>query len=809
MAETYYHEAPAQEASALPVMLPGKLVGRDPLLATIYGHLKQNEPILLHGAPGIGKTAIAATLASAYTQQPGGALWLNVDDDDLASLVVRVGRAYGDFDIANSENPLGMVGAASSLLSQRKPLIVLDGQPSPSVVTEFVNKVAPNLPLIITHTDEIEGTWNSVAVPPLAEEDARALFVDKSSLNSPEVDDIIRLLGQHPFSLVLAAGTARVAKLDAPTLMSALQSAGAQDPSGRALQVGFGQLKQALQGILLMLGATFNGGASLDLLAQLSGAPKDTVQKVMTILSAAGFVQRDQRYNAPYYYLHPLTYDYARSFLQGADRLETLQNKARDTIVAYAEEHASDNTADQDALAVEMSNFLAAAAWANERGEPDVASQIVVALTQADSFVKARGYLYELLQLQASGSSGAGAFPANADVPPEVMDLIGATPEDTEPDEEALPDDLFGNVLEPMDTPEETLPEEPAPPPLDPNDPESLRSAINDARADNDLARVRDLQMQLGDLLRRQEKHTEALAVYNDLLATYEESDDKQNALSILQKMASIMILQESSQAAVLHATRGVNLAQELDEQAAHARLLILLGDARQQLGESADAITAYSQAIDIAEKEDDHAAKADAMMKLGFAQLDDDETDTAIQTWNEALELCRALEKRDCEGRILGGLGTAYGELERWSEAINYHKSALYIAREVNDAEEIALQLSNLGFAAKQAGLKGEAVLRYRQALHMGYEIDDRDNIVTAIVDLVRLLVESPAHLKIAKLLIDDAAGRDGGDRDVVMLKERANNELMMAEAQNQTFKAVDGTAKDYARNAYVLLDG
>ncbi len=807
MAETPYHEAPAQEASALPVMLPGKLVGRDQLLTGIYRHLKQSQPVLLHGEPGVGKTALAATLASAYTQEPGGSLWLHMEETDtLEALVVRVGRAYGDLDIANSENPAGMVGAAATLLSQNKPLVVLDGRPNAEVAAAFVARVAPDLPVMVTRRAAADGEWEVIEVPPLDADAAATLFAEKSSLDSPSVGEIVDILGGLPFALVMSAGAARINKQNAESMLSALQAADADTPAERALRVGFGQLKQALQGILLMLGATFNGSASLGLLAQLSGAPVDTVQKVMTILSAAGFVQRDQRYGAPYYYLHPLAHDYAQTFLTRAGRLETLRDKARDTLITYAQNHTGNNAEDHDALAVEMGNFLAAAQWGTSRGEGDVASQIVVALTQADSFIKGRGYLYELLQLQAAGSSGGSAFPANPDVPADVGKTADAPEDmDVEPDtDEAAFDEEPLEAIESAGRPEDMAPDDT----LDETNPESLRNAINQARSEGDSERVQALQAQLGDLLRTQGKHTEALAVYNDLLATYEDTDDKVNMLAVLQKMAGVMVVQESSQAAVLHAARGVKLAEELDDTPAHAQMLVLLGDARQQLGESTDAIVAYSQAIDLAEEAGEAALKADAMMKLGFAQLDDDETDTAIETWNQALELCRELDKRDCEGRILGGLGTAHGELERWAEAINYHTSALYIAREVGDTAEIALQLSNLGFAAKQADRKGEAVLRYRQALHLAYQADERDNIVTAIVDLVRLLVNSDPHLKIAEMLIEDAAERDGGDRDVSMLQERVNNELMMAEAQGTSFKSVEGSAQDYARYAYALLD-
>src|SRR5690606_36609442 len=94
MSEFKTYDAVIHEAASLPVMLPPRLIGREAALAQVYTHLKENRSVLVHGEPGVGKTALAATLASAYAQQPSGVLWLNVDEDPLESLLVRVGRAY-------------------------------------------------------------------------------------------------------------------------------------------------------------------------------------------------------------------------------------------------------------------------------------------------------------------------------------------------------------------------------------------------------------------------------------------------------------------------------------------------------------------------------------------------------------------------------------------------------------------------------------------------------------------------------------------------------------------------------------------
>src|SRR5688572_14759739 len=131
---------PSHEAAALPVQLPGKLVGREAALAQVYGLLKKGEAVHLYGVPGVGKTALAATLASAYAQQPGGVLWLNVDNDSLESLLVRVGRAYDIEELMTGDNPIAHVGAVASELTQHKPLLVLDGSINAAIASRFITR---------------------------------------------------------------------------------------------------------------------------------------------------------------------------------------------------------------------------------------------------------------------------------------------------------------------------------------------------------------------------------------------------------------------------------------------------------------------------------------------------------------------------------------------------------------------------------------------------------------------------------------------------------------------------------------------
>ncbi|HKI68244.1 MAG TPA: AAA family ATPase, partial [Verrucomicrobiae bacterium] len=214
MADFIPHEAPADEVRGLPVMIPPKLVGRDQPLAAIYSHLKENKAVLVHGASGVGKTALAATLASAYTQQPGGVLWLQGHGDSLDALVVRIGRAFQDEDVTNTETPGAMIGAVTSVLAQSKPLIVLDGDYDAQTLLNFVSKCADGLPVLLTAEEAIDGPWENIELEALDAAAATMLFsllggLGDAGVTDASVKDLVETVEMLPLAIAVSARAMR------------------------------------------------------------------------------------------------------------------------------------------------------------------------------------------------------------------------------------------------------------------------------------------------------------------------------------------------------------------------------------------------------------------------------------------------------------------------------------------------------------------------------------------------------------------------------------------------------------------------
>lgn len=845
------HTAPAKTLDTLPLMHPGRPVGRDEVFKTIYAHLQGGQAVLLQGAEGTGKTTIAAALASAYVQQSGGVLWLNGSVSQLAGLLVQVGRAYRATEITNSEQPAAMAGAVAGLLLQHKPFIVLENARDAFAIGQFIDKCAPKLPVLILSDQELAGAWQTVPLGKLADVDALTLFKQKAGITDDKGDidcyGIAKIAVYAPFPLVLTA-RAMVAAKQTPAEFFTVYNTIAQTLKGdgtlAAIATSYRALNGALQGLILMMGATFTGEASLTLLAMSSGVPQDAIDQAMSILSQLYLVERFTRYEQPYYRLHPLVYQFAQSTLKGSNRLDALQAKVKESTLAYAKQFGAQGKSHHNRLAAEMDNFSAIASWASENGERAVANDLITTLLQADEFVAERGYVYELLRLRQLASGSTSAFPAYGSEPAlalddeddddfdsgtfDIEDYDEENYEDVDDEEEELPykRDLMsddGDDEEDFEYPDadDTLPPAPTLPrlaeapetlktdALTSIDIEQLRTALQQAKQQRDTPRTVQILKAIGKVQIGQGKLEEALATHNEILQLVEQARDENATLETLEMLAALLAKTGNNQAAVLHAIRGVTLAETLADSVTRLNLLITLGDARQELGELDNAVRAFEQALTLARETDDTYHEALALYKLGYAQLDNGDPDESIRLLEESRELFKAQARRDYEGRVMGGLGAAYAEQERWSEAIRYYKSSLYIAREVRDHEEEALQLSNLGQAQVQAKQLPDALLSYRQALHLAYQSNKRDNIVTAILDLARLMMQSNRLLGICQLLLQDAENVEPNDRDVLQLRATVEEKLHQTGAQGLQQAPVNGTARDYAANAYALLDG
>ncbi len=696
MAELRPLEAPVTAIADLPLRRPGRPFGRDRILKALLAELQQNQKAVLHGASGIGKTTIAATIASVYAQQANqSVLWLNSHNPSLAELIVRSGRAYRAHDISNSPNPLDEAAALASLLNQHQPLIVLDGEIRASVLAQFVEGCAADIPLIVTATEALQSeSWHHQAISRLADSDAMMLFKQKAGIKNGQFDTIVYSIAERvnfeAYPLVLAARSMIISRQSPhdfnETLHELLDSL---DNRGTiaALTASYRSLNQRLRDLLLTVGGTLRGEGSATLLSQVSGLSAANFDQSMTILSRLFLVDRFQRYGEPYYRLHPLAHDFLQTWSQNIKSIDLIRADIKSAIRQYLKTYSTAPEAKMR-LMTEMDNFIATARWAAEHGDRGLAADLAAALLQVDGLVESEGYRYEFSLLEAISAGAAGEFLADDDEEAAEDDVtvenLAPVAEDDEPQLEAAEAPVLVDAsLQSMNI-------------------DQLHSALDSARQDGETSRQLDILKAIAKLQIGQGQENEAVTSYSEALEIYEADEDKEGVLETLDMLAGLLIRMDAAPTAMEQVKLGaaLSLARQHRDSARLLQILRTIGKVQISQGCESEAVATYSAVLEIYEADEDKEGVLETLDMLAGLLIRTEATLTAFTHIQRGLQLAQELGDSDTEMHLQTTRGDAHQELGESVSAVEAYELALSVARERDDKQNEAQILYKLGLA-------------------------------------------------------------------------------------------------------------
>ncbi len=744
MADLLPLEAAVTSATALPLRRLGRPVGRDELLRALLLRLRQNQKLVLHGAAGSGKTTVAATIANVYLQQHDQpVLWLTVDNPPLVELMVRVARAYGEYEICNDENPLTRAAALSALLNKATPLLVLDGEIESTALEAFVRRCAADTPLVVTSTaPRPEGDWRNQPIGSLAESDAVRLFKQKAGVKDDKDDVAIQVIAAQlkhgAFPLALTARSMIIARQSAAdfsdSLAEALSKNGDQ-PTRAALSIGFDGLNDRLRELLLFLGATLRGEASVAFLNLLSGVAAESIDMSMTILSRLFLVERFQRLGESYYRLHPQTHVFLIDWAQERDRFDALRADIIDATRDYLDVHGKTDEA-MTRLIVEMDNLLATAEWAAQDDDAELAGDIAEALVPLESQLKDLGYGYELACLRAIHDGETLEFEEPPELTPAPETETAPAKDDLtllddDDDEPPLVDDVEG-----LDAPAE-VEDAPAPAPvaaddstfmrIDDKDLESvnidqLRTALNVASQNSETARQLQILKAIARMQISQSREQDAIATYGDVLEIYENSADKDGVLETLDMLAGLLVGSQSAPAALeqVKLRTALSFARQHEDRPRVLQILEAVGKVQIDQKREEEAVATYNEILAIHEQAEDSRGALESLDMIAGLLVRSDSAVSALAHVQRGLSLAHELDDYEAEMFLQITRGDAHKALGEASIAVEAYERALGAARHRDDMQNEALILYKLGLAFLDAD-------ETRRAIEMLEDANDR----------------------------------------------------------------------------------
>ena len=741
MAELRPLEAAVATMGDLPLRRFGRPIGRDDLLRALLLRLRQNQPLVLHGASGIGKTTIAATIANVYVQQPEqSVLWLPVKEPPLVELLARIGRAYGALDVCNAANPLRERAAVAELLRQHQPLIVLDGNIDEMVLNQFYVDCAQDLPLVVTSEKALAGgAWRNQAIGNLSADDALLLFKQKAGIQGSEADSmaaaIVTQLNNEAFPVVLAARSMIISRQSPEgyhAALLALLDEHERQAASAAMAASFDALNPRLWELLQQLGATPRGEATISFLRLLSDMPVSAIDQSMTILSRLFLVERFQRLDETCYRMHPLVQGFVQSRSAEGDCIADLRERVRIAVSDFLLAHS----AGPDALirvVSELDNLIATVTWAAENDDQELADNIVDVLSNVHGLVDEAGYAYELALLESLRDGSELVFDADEDLradaesdEDQAVVAVADQPAGEDDETESLAgEEELEETIEMKDDVDEAT--QPALAPLA-NDStfisiddeelrsvniDQLRTALHVASQNNETERQLQILKAIAKVQINQGRDIDAAATFGELLEIFEASADTDGVLETLDALAGLLVSSESAPSILEQAKlrAALTLASQHEDSPRVLQILEAIGKAQIEHKHENDAVATFNEVLAIHEAGEDKAGVLEALDMLAGLLVRTDAAVTALSHIQRGMHLAEELSDRETEMFLRVTLGDAHRALHEAITAIESYEMALTIARDRDDQQNEAHVLYKLGMGQLDAGDSKQAI--------------------------------------------------------------------------------------------------
>lgn len=418
---------------------PTPLVGRDSELAVIAGLLAAGDArvLTLTGTGGAGKSRLALEAARNALREFRDGVYLvalaPISDPDL--VLAEIARVLGVRD--STERP--QVETLADALRGRRILLVIDNlEHLPPAATDLglLLQRAPDLVVLATSRGPLRISGEQVvAVGPLPDDDAVALFLERASAADPMFRDedadravlrqICNRVDRLPLAIELAA--ARVPALGPEGLLSRLDHAlgvltrGLRDapPRQRTLRAtidwSYRLLSPAQRALYASL-AVFRGGATLGAIETVCGQPTENPVGDLSELMDMGLLRREAVAGIdPRFQMLATVHEHARELLDANPDAGELHQRHAAFFAELAERAESGLEGVDQAgwlirIELELDNVRAALDYAFHSEQVPLGLGIVSSLGR---FWRAHGHVTEARRWLEQGLSLPGAVPAD------------------------------------------------------------------------------------------------------------------------------------------------------------------------------------------------------------------------------------------------------------------------------------------------------------------------------------------------------------------------------------------------------------
>ncbi len=694
-------------------------VGRDSLLQQSKQQLFTSPALALYGLPGMGKTALALTLAhdpEMRTRFYDGILWAGLGPHpQIPGILSRWGGLLGIASPLSKgySNHETWIGALRKAIGERRFLLVLDDAWQGEAVealqvagphcaylvttrfTSIATQVAADRAMQVSELEDADGVHLLAHFAPqiVQYEGETALTLVRTVGGLPLALTLIgKYLGRqayrgHPRRLKTAIAQLHNAEQrlhlfapQAPLEHSSSLSANGTISIQSVLAVSDQQLSPQARQVLYTLSVLPAKPASFA--AETAHIVADASSALLDGLCDAGLLEHS---GIARYMLHPVIADYARAQQSGPEAAAQLIKYTLNLLNTYI--------ADPVTLEQESATIIAALEWARELGWHADLLRGVCLFTPFLS-------LYGWYSLAEQLLSQACAIATQGDDTHSLVQVLG----------------YRGTIAYQQGN--YKLAEA------------FCQEGLLLARELGDHKHIGRLLTELGTIAHEQGNYTPAEAFCQEgLLLARELGDHKQTCL--LLKLSGVVAKKRGDyRQAEAYFQEGLTLARVLEDRDLMSLLLLALGGIAHERGDEGLAETFYQQALREARELRQRERVSVLLSNLGVVADTRGDYVQAEVYLHEGLELARKVGHRERISLLLLNLGVVTERQGHDLQAEIYYQEGLALARELGHRERISLLLLNLGEVNTQQGNFSQAETYYQEGLALARELGHRERI-------------------------------------------------------------------------------
>jgi tetratricopeptide (TPR) repeat protein len=719
----------------IPDPKPRALIGREQDLAHIKQRLRSGGDAaltVLHGLPGVGKTALATALAHdpeirAYFS--GGVLWAGLGPTpNIPGILNRWAGLVGlsTAQMARLSTAQDWAGAIRNAIGSRKILVIIDDVWQDENVQALRVGAQDCAHLVTTRHRALaaEMTPNALMISELDQTQSIQLLHQAMQGEHVEaglapalaqrIQDLVQAVGGLPLALTLLGNYLRKQATQSDEPISAtlerlsnvhvrFQISEAHTP----VEGHPGLSDDSLQSVIAITDQWLPEPArkALYTLAIFPPKPHTFTEEAALAVTAKTYDELDvlsdvgllESYGKRCT-LHQVISDYAHIHLD-----ETEEREAHHRLITYIADFVEAHKKDYDLLDLESNTIFLALSQAHTQGKHHELIRTICAFAP---FLILRGFLVEA-ERHLQRANQAVRTLNDDDGITAILLYLGEI------------EQRLGNYAQ-----AESI----------------LQEGLTLAHKNSNSERVCALFTELGMVFQQQGKFPQAETTYQEGLELARNVADYEKICTLLNNLGWLNMKRGEFAQAERYLQEGLALARKIADRERVSGLLRLLGALEIYRGNFVQAQSYLQEGLTLARSLGDREQICALLINLGVAANRQGKSSQAKMYYQEGLELARQIGHREKICSILVNLGEVFLEEENYVQAENYLQEGLELARQIGHREGMSMLLINLGITARKQGHYNEAKPYLQESLVLANQISRPHIMCTTLLELGNL---------------------------------------------------------------------